>query len=99
MVLFARDGAEVLLANTSGIRGTTVIEKCAHTRSYAICYGPFDSDDGSIHRRLELRTFSHDQPGRKEPTTLVSKDYTHAWAADVRPAGQFIPVAPFAFLF
>lgn len=99
MALFARDGVEVLWANTRGIHGTVTIEKCAHTRSYAICYGPFASTDGSVTlKRLELRTFTHDQPGRKERTALISRSYTHAWASDVKPAEQFIPVAPFAFL-
>jgi hypothetical protein len=99
ILLFGRDGAEVVYANLQGIHGTVVIDKCAHTKSYAICYGPFDSDDGSVHRkRLELRTFSHDQPGRHEKTALVSKSYPYAWAADVSPWEQFIPVAPFVFL-
>ena len=99
IALFGRDGAEVVYANTQGVHGTVVIDKCAHTKSYALCYGSFDSDDKSVHRdRLELRTFRHDQPGRHEKTALVSKSYPYAWAADVSPLEQFIPVAPFVFL-
>lgn len=97
--LFARDTVEVLWARTSGIPGVVSIQDCVHSKSYAICYGPFDATDGSVHRkRLELRTFTHNQPGRTEHTALLRRSSTYAWASDVNPWEQFLPATPFAFL-
>jgi hypothetical protein len=98
-VLFARNGVEVAMARWVGIPGTVTIDTCAHTRSYALCYGPFDATKGSVHvKRLELRTTRHDQPGRQEKTWLRSRSARHAWASDVSPWRQLIPVIPFALL-
>jgi hypothetical protein len=98
-VVFARDGAEVAMARWFGTPGTVTIDTCAHTKNYALCYGPFEASNGSIRiKRLELRTLHHDQPGRQEKTWLRSRSATHAWASDVNPWTQLIPVLPFALL-
>jgi hypothetical protein len=98
-VVFARDGAEVATARWFGTPGTVTIDTCAHTKNYALCYGPFEARNGSIRiKRLELRTLHHDQPGRQEKTWLRSRSATHAWASDVNPWTQLIPVLPFALL-
>jgi hypothetical protein len=98
-VVFARDGAEVAMARWFGTPGTVTIDTCAHTKNYALCYGPFESSNGSVRiKRLELRTLHHDQPGRQEKTWLRSRSATHAWASDVNPWTQLIPVLPFALL-
>jgi hypothetical protein len=98
-VVFARDGAEVAMARWFGTPGTVTIDTCAHTKNYALCYGPFEAGNGSVRiKRLELRTLHHDQPGRQEKTWLRSRSATHAWASDVNPWTQFIPVLPFALL-
>jgi hypothetical protein len=98
-VLFSRDGIEVGWARWQGVPGIVTIENCAHSSSYALCYGPFDASDGSIRRkRLELRTLRHDRPGRPERTWLPRAGATHAWAADVSPWNQLLPAAPFALL-
>ncbi len=98
-VVFARDGAEVATARWFGTPGTVTIDTCAHTKNYALCYGPFQATNGSIKiKRLELRTLHHDQPGRQEKTWLRSRSATHAWASDVNPWTQLIPVLPFALL-
>jgi hypothetical protein len=99
IVVFARDGAEVAMARWFGTPGTVTIDTCAHTKNYALCYGPFESSNGSVRiKRLELRTLHHDQPGRQEKTWLRSRSATHAWASDVNPWTQLIPVLPFALL-
>jgi hypothetical protein len=99
VAVFARDGAEVATARWWGIPGTVTIDTCAHTKNYALCYGPFQASDGSVRiKRLELRTLHHDQPGRQEKTWLRSRSATHAWASDVNPWTQLIPVLPFALL-
>jgi len=99
IVVFARDGAEVATARWFGTPGTVTIDTCAHTKNYALCYGPFESSNGSVRiKRLELRTLHHDQPGRQEKTWLRSRSATHAWASDVNPWTQLIPVLPFALL-
>lgn len=99
IAVFARDGTEVAMARWFGTPGTVTIDTCAHTKNYALCYGPFDASDGSIRlKRLELRTLHHDQPGRQEKTWLRSRSATHAWASDVNPWLQLIPVLPFALL-
>ncbi|GAA1807186.1 hypothetical protein HC028_20440 [Planosporangium flavigriseum] len=98
-VLFSQDGAEVAWARLNGVPGTVKIEKCAHSSSYALCYGPFDAADGSVRgRRLELRTLHHDRPGTTARTWLPSRTATHAWASDVNPLRQFLPAAPLALL-
>jgi hypothetical protein len=98
-VLFSQDGIEVGWARTSGVLGSVTIEKCAHSSSYALCYGPFDAADGSVHgRRIELRTLRHDRPGVAERTWLPSRTATHAWADDVNPWRQLLPAVPFALL-
>jgi hypothetical protein len=99
IALFAQDGIEVAMVRATGIPGTVTIENCAHTRSYTLCYGPFDASNGSVHlKRLELRTIRHDQPGRVERTWLRNRSATHAWASDVSAWDQLIPVAPFVLL-
>ncbi|MDT4988192.1 MAG: hypothetical protein QOI74_2286 [Micromonosporaceae bacterium] len=99
IAVFSRDGIDVARARWTGIPGTVTIETCAHTRSYALCYGAFEATNGSVHlRRLELRTFRHDQVGRQERTWVRTRSATHAWASDVGPAGELIPTVPFALL-
>jgi hypothetical protein len=98
-VVFSQDGLEVGWARMSGVPGTVTIEKCAHSSSYALCYGPFDAADGSVHKqRLELRTIRHDRPGTAERTWLPSRSARHAWASDVNPWRQLLPTTPFALL-
>ncbi|MGC9669060.1 hypothetical protein ACNTMW_21185 [Planosporangium sp. 12N6] len=98
-VLFSRDGAEVGWARLRGVPGTVTIESCAHSSSYALCYGRFDAADGSVHvTRLELRTLRHDQPGRAERTWLPTRTATHAWGSDVSVWGQLLPTVPFLVL-
>jgi hypothetical protein len=98
-VVFSQDGLEVGWARMSGVPGTVTIEKCAHSSSYALCYGPFDAADGSVRKqRLELRTIRHDRPGTAERTWLPSRSATHAWASDVNPWRQLLPTTPFALL-
>jgi hypothetical protein len=99
ITLFAQDGLEVAVVRSTGIPGTVTIQNCAHTKSYTLCYGPFDASNGSVHlKRLELRTIRHDQPGRVERTWLRNHSATHAWASDVSAWDQLIPVAPFVLL-
>jgi hypothetical protein len=99
IAVFARDGTEVAMARWFGTPGTVTIDTCAHTKNYALCYGPFEASSGSVRlKRLELRTLHHDQPGRQEKTWLRSRSATHAWASDVNPWTQLIPVLPFALL-
>jgi hypothetical protein len=99
IAVFARDGTEVATARWFGTPGTVTIDTCAHTKNYALCYGPFEAGNGSVRlKRLELRTLHHDQPGRQEKTWLRSRSATHAWASDVNPWTQLIPVLPFALL-
>ena len=99
LALFARDGVEVALAHWKGVRGTVVIDRCSHTSAYALCYGPFDAADGSVHvKRLELRTIRHDQPGRHETAWLRDAAAGHAFGSDVNAGTQLIPAAPFALL-
>ncbi|HEV7896331.1 MAG TPA: hypothetical protein VGP31_00575 [Planosporangium sp.] len=98
-VLYSRDGAEVGWARWQGVAGTVTVENCVHSSSYALCYGPFDSVDGSVHvKRLELRTVRHDRPGRPERTWLPGRTATHAWASDINPWRELLPAAPFALL-
>jgi hypothetical protein len=98
-VLFSQEGIEVGWARMSGVPGTVTIENCAHSSSYALCYGRFDAADGSVRRRrLELRTLRHDRPGAAERAWLPGRSATHAWAGDVNPWRQVLPAAPFALL-
>jgi hypothetical protein len=97
--LFARDGIEVGWAHANGVPGTVTIEKCAHSSSYALCYGPFEAADRSVRRpRLELRTIRQDQPGAAVRAWLPSRTAGHGWAGDVDPWRQLLPAAPFAVL-
>ncbi|NJC72855.1 hypothetical protein HC031_24500 [Planosporangium thailandense] len=97
--LFSREGIEVALARLGGVPGTVTIENCAHSSSYALCYGPFSAADGSVRRqRIELRTLRHDRPGAVERTWLPDRSATHAWAGDISPWRQLLPAAPFALL-
>ncbi|GII24973.1 hypothetical protein [Planosporangium mesophilum] len=98
-VLYSQDAAEIGWARLRGVPGVVTIENCAHSGSYALCYGPFDATDGSVRvKRVELRTLRNDGPGRHERTWLPSRTARHAWAGDIGPWRELLPAVPFALL-
>jgi hypothetical protein len=97
--VFSQDGINVGLARASGVPGTVTLEKCAHSSSYALCYGPFEAADRSVRKpRLELRTLRQDRPGAVVRAWLPNRTASYGWASDVDPWRQLLPMAPFAVL-